>query len=68
MKIIFASRIMFMDLTILRKVSLIHVFLFMKYKTSKTYIRVTVRILFSINVCLQDSYFFILVIILITFF
>ena len=55
MKVIFASRVMFMDLTILSKVSLI--FFFMKHKTSKMYIDVTVRILFSLN-----SYFFIPVI------
>ena len=42
-------------------------YFFMKHKTSKTYVDVTVRILFSLNFCLQDSYFFIPVIILITF-
>jgi len=37
-------------------------------KTSKTYSEVNIRILFSINFCLQDSYSFILVINLTTFF
>jgi len=53
---------MFIDLAVLL------IYLFMKHITSKLYIEVTVRILFSLNFCLKDSYFFIPVINLITFF
>ena len=42
-------------------------YFFMKHRTSKTCIDVTVRILFSLNFCQQDSYFFLPVISLITF-
>ena len=42
-------------------------YFFLKHKTSKVYIEVTVRILLSLNFCLQDSYSFIPVINLITF-
>jgi len=41
---------------------------FMKHKTSKIYSEVTVRILFSLNFCLQDSRFFKPVINLTTYF
>ena len=37
-------------------------YFFMKHKTLKTYSEVNVRILFSLNFCLQDSYFLIPVI------
>ena len=52
--VIFASRVMLMDVTIFLEV----VFIFLvKHRTSKMYIEVTVRTLFSLNFCLHDSSF-----------
>jgi len=64
-KVIFASCIMLMDFTIFLKATLI---LFYETKNYRLYTEVTVRILFSLNFCPHDSYFFIPVINLITFF
>jgi len=64
-KVIFTSHVMFMNFTVFLRSPLCFL---MKHRTSKMYIEVTVRILLSLNFCLQDSSLFSPVINLINFF